>query len=566
MTTRLSRVGSQDTSWLVCSGCREIIYGKHWARNLHVCPECGNHQRLSAHERVDQLFDQDNVELLDLPIRSTDVLGFTDTKPYTTRLADARAATGLEESAVVARGTIQGHCVVATVMDFRFLGGSLGAAVGELITRAADIALERRVPLLLASASGGARMQEGAISLMQMAKTSQAMAQLDEAGLLTLSLITDPTYGGVAASFATLSDVIIAEPGARLGFAGPRVIEQTIHQTLPPGFQTAEFVLDHGHIDTVQPRETLRPTLARLLAVGAQRKAAGLTPASALTRPDEAGIITRDHQQLAETDAWQSVRSARALDRPTTLDYIHGVLGDFQELQGDRLAGDCPAIVGGTAQLDGMPLMVIGHQKGHTISELTARNYGMATPGGYRKAARLMRLAEKLSLPVITLIDTPGAHPGIESEKQGQAAAIAENLRLMASLQVPIITLVTGEGGSGGALALAVADEVLICSRGVYSVISPEGCATILWHDRNMAPTAAAALRVDARMLLRLGVVDSVVSEPDGGSQADHASAYERTRIALAEALGRLSGMDAAARVARRRARFRAFGTAAVTG
>jgi len=276
--------------------------------------------------------------------------------------------------------------------------------------------------------------------------------------------------------------------------------------------------------------------------------------------------VVRDHTQLPETDAWQNVQKARNLNRPTTVDYLSWAFDDFEELHGDRLGDDCVAIVGGMARLDGVPVMVIGHQKGRTFAELAARNYGMPIPSGYRKAARLMRTAAKLSLPVITLVDTPGAYPGIEAEERGQAVAIAENIRLMAGLPVPVVTLVTGEGGSGGALALAVADEVLICSHAVYSVISPEGCAAILWNDPAMAPTAAAALRIDARALLQLGIVDGVVLEPDGGSQADHLLAAQRVRTALVAALQRLSGMDGIELVARRRARFRSFGTSEVTG
>ena len=566
MTKALSRCVAEDTDWVVCPGCRGMIYSKRLARNLQVCPDCGGHHRLTAYERIEQLFDESHVELLDVPVRSSDVLGFTDTKPYPARLVAARTATGLTESVVLAYGTIDGNSVVAAVMDFRFLAGSLGAAVGELITRAAELALQERVPLLIVAASGGARMQEGALSLMQMAKTSQALGQLDEAGILTVSLITDPTYGGVAASFSTLCDVIIAEPRARLGFAGPRVIEQTIRQALPPGFQTAEFLLERGLIDIIRPRSALRTTLARLLSLDRSRPPAGVRRVTAQPAVDETDVVVRDHPQLPETDAWQNVQKARNLDRPTTLDYLRWAFEDFEELHGDRLGADCAAIVGGTARLDGAPVMVIGHQKGRTFAELAARNYGMPIPGGYRKAARLMRTAAKLSLPVITLVDTPGAYPGIEAEERGQAVAIAENIRLMAALPVPVITLVIGEGGSGGALALAVADEVLICSHAVYSVISPEGCAAILWNDPGMAPIAAAALRIDARALLHLGIVDGVVLEPEGGSQADHLLAAQRVRTALVAALQRLSGMDGAALVARRRARFRSFGTSEVTG
>ncbi|MDQ3403034.1 MAG: acetyl-CoA carboxylase, carboxyltransferase subunit beta [Actinomycetota bacterium] len=547
-----------DTKWVLCPGCQGPLYGRRLACNLLVCPDCGFHHRLTAHARIAQLFD-DGVELFDTDARSADILGFVDTKPYPDRLAAARAATGLDEAVVVAAGTIDGNPVVAAVMDFRFLGGSLGAVVGELITLAAEHALARRVPLLIVSASGGARMQEGAVSLMQMAKTSAALGQLDAEGILTISLVTDPTYGGVAASFATLCDVIVAEPGARLGFAGRRVIQQTIRQSLPDDFQTAEFLLEHGLIDLIRPRAGLRALLARLLVAG--------NPSS---RPhptvDDTAVVVRDHRELARVDSWQTVQRARDLDRPTTLDYLALTFEDFVELRGDRLGGDCSAIVGGIARLGDQPVVVIGHQKGRSVAELIARNYGMPIPAGYRKAARLMRLADKLGLPVITLVDTPGAYPGIEAEEQGQAVAIAENIRLMAGLRVPVVTVITGEGGSGGALALAVANEVLICSTGVYSVISPEGCAAILWNDQSRAADAAAALRVDAVNLLRLGIVDGVVLEPDGGSQADHVVAGQRLGIALAAALRRMSTTDAEALVAHRRARFRAFGTGEAVG
>jgi acyl-CoA carboxylase subunit beta len=566
MTKALSRCVAGDADWVVCPECRGMIYDKRLARNLQVCPDCGGHHRMTAYERIEQLFDESHVGLLDVPVRSIDVLGFTDSKPYPTRLAAARTATGLAESVVLASGTIDGNSVVAAVMDFRFMGGSLGAAVGELITRAAELALQERVPLLIVAASGGARMQEGAISLMQMAKTSQALGQLDEAGILTISLVTDPTYGGVAASFSTLCDVIITEPGARLGFAGPRVIEQTIRQTLPPGFQTAEFLLKRGLIDIIRPRGALRATLARLLSLGESSPPAGAQRLAAQHAVGDTDVVVRDYTQLPETDAWHNVQKARNLDRPTTLDYLSWAFDDFEELHGDRLGAECAAIVGGMARLDGVPVMVIGHQKGRTLAELASRNYGMPIPGGYRKAARLMRMAAKLSLPVITLVDTPGAYPGIEAEEQGQAVAVAENIRLMAALPVPVISLVTGEGGSGGALALAVANEVLICSHAVYSVISPEGCAAILWDDPRMAPSAAAALRLDARALLHLGIVDGVVLVPEGGSQADPLLEAQRVRSALVAALQRLSGMDGATLVARRRARFRSFGTSAVSG
>ncbi|MDH6117694.1 acetyl-CoA carboxylase, carboxyltransferase subunit beta [Kitasatospora sp. GAS204B] len=541
--------------WIRCEGCVTLIYGKRFSRALQVCPDCGSHARLTAQQRLDQLLDPGSAQPLDHVECVSDPLGFVDTRPYPERLSDAQAATGLREAVLCVQGTIEGRPVVAAAMDFRFLGGSLGCGVGALITEAARTSLRRRIPLLLITASGGARMQEGVLSLMQMAKTSQALAELDEAGILVLSLITDPTYGGVAASYATLADVIIAEPGARLGFAGPRVIEQTIGESLPPGFQTAEFLLDHGLVDDVVPRAALRATLAQLLGLHAPA-AEGAAPAG-----QDGGRILRRAEELPQTDAWTAVRLARHPERPTTLDYATHLLDGFHQLHGDRIAEDCAAVVGGPGRLNGRPIMLIGHQKGGSdLLERQRRKFGMPSPSGYRKAARLMRMAAKLGLPVVTLIDTPGANPGPDAERGGQAVAIAENLRLMSRLPVPIVAVVTGEGGSGGALALAVADRVLICANGIYSVISPEGCAAILWKDAQAAPTAAAALRVDARDLLRLGIVDGVVPEPPEGAHTDHSQAAALLGAAVTAALQELESWEPQRLLRERGGRFHRFG------
>jgi acetyl-CoA carboxylase carboxyl transferase subunit beta len=524
-----------------------MVYRKRMDRGAGVCPECGHHTPLTAPQRIAHLLDDGSAEAIDVAVPDADPLGFVDSRPYPERLREARRRTGLAEGVLCARGRIEGRPVVVAAMDFRFLGGSLGAAVGEAITRACEVALAERIPLLLVSASGGARMQEGVVALMQMAKTSQELRRLDEAGVLTISLVTDPTFGGVAASFATLCDVIVAEPGARLGFAGPRVIAQTIGETLPAGFQTAEYLLEHGIVDLIAPRAELRSVLGRLLRVAGP----GAAP-----QPGEP-VLVRDAEALPERHPWEAVREARRLGRPTTLDYAGLVLDEFTELHGDRMAADCPAMVCGLGMLGGTPVALAGTQKGRTAAELARRNFGMPTPAGYRKAARVMRLAAKLGLPLVTLVDTAGAFPGVAAEEQGQAVAIAENLRLLSGLPVPVVAVVTGEGGSGGALALAVADVVLMCSDAVYSVITPEGCASILWKDAAAAPRAAEALRVDARSLLRLGIVEAVLPAVEHG---DHQGAADVLGAALREVLSPLVAIPAAERTVLRHARFRAFG------
>ncbi|WP_368666379.1 acetyl-CoA carboxylase carboxyltransferase subunit alpha [Micromonospora sp. BL4] len=269
-----------------------------------------------------------------------------------------------------------------------------------------------------------------------------------------------------------------------------------------------------------------------------------------------------DRPGPATRDAWDTVRTARHPGRPTTLDYLDSVFDGFVELHGDRLGGDCPAVVGGVARLDGRHVMVIGHQKGHTTAELVARNFGMASPAGHRKALRLMRLAARLGLPVVTLVDTPGADPGVSAEEQGQAAAIAENILTLTVLPTPVLSVITGEGGSGGALALAVADRVLMLEHAVYSVISPEGCAAILWPDRSAAPQAARALRLTAPDLCRLGVVDEIVPEPATAAHDDPAETARRLRAALLANLLPLLDVPPAMLVRLRRQRFRRFGAA----
>jgi acetyl-CoA carboxylase carboxyl transferase subunit beta len=540
--------------WTKCTRCGAFVYYKRLRRNLNVCPECSHHFRLSARERLAQLLDEDTVEAVNTTIPPMDVLRFVDLKPYAGRLADAQRQTGNAEAALYGTASIGGQPVVVAVSDFAFMGGSMGSAVGEAITRAAELALATRTPLLVVSASGGARMQEGCVSLMQMAKTSQAIARLHEEGVLFISLLADPTYGGVTASYATLGDLLISEPGAFIGFAGRRVIEQTIRQKLPETFQTAEFLLEHGMLDLVEPRENLRHVLRKILAFHQRSDTPGWPAATG--QPPVA-----DPDLLPVRDAWQTVELARNLDRPNTLEYIGYVFDDFVELHGDRLFRDDAAIVGGLARLGGQTVMVIGHQKGHTTAEMVARNFGMANPEGYRKALRLMQYAAKFGMPIVTLVDTPGAYPGLGAEERGQSIAIARNIMEMARLPVPIVTIVTGEGGSGGALGLAMADRVLMMENAYYSAITPEGCSVILWKSAAEAPKAAVALHVTARDLLRLAIVDAVVPEPEGGAHTDPPTAAAHLKAAIVASLRELLPCSTEALLEARYARFRRFGT-----
>ena len=547
---------SQDVQWTKCPSCDAFVYHKRLKRNLGVCPECNYHFRLGMRERLAQLLDEGSFEDLAGDIEPVDPLAFADSKPYAQRLEEAQQKTGSREGAVYGIAAIGGNPLVVCSMNFAFIGGSMGGGVGEAITRAAELALERRIPLLVIAASGGARMQEGCVSLMQLAKTSQAVARLHEEGVLFISLLTDPTYGGVSASFATLGDLLISEPGSYIGFAGPKVIEQTIRQKLPEGFQTAGFLMDHGQLDLVEPRENLRNSLRKILdlhAAAGERDglptAYGKVP---ITRPDELPI----------RDPWDIVQLARHIERPNALEYISHVFDDFQEFAGDRLFDEDAAIVGGIAKLGDVSVMVLGHQKGHTTQEMMERNFGMPNPEGYRKGLRLMRYAAKFGMPIVTLVDTPGAYPGLGAEERGQSIAIAQSIMEMSRFPVPIVTVVTGEGGSGGALALAVGDRVLMMENSYYSVISPEGCSTILFKDAAQAPRAAAALRVTGPDLLRLKIMDAVVPEPEGGSHTDPLDAAQNLKTAIVTCFNELFGLGPEELVAQRYKRFRMFGSA----
>jgi acetyl-CoA carboxylase carboxyl transferase subunit beta len=544
-----------ENRWAKCPLCGAFIYHKRLAKNLKVCPECTHHFRLSAQERISFLLDAGSFQELDGDLTPGDPLGFSDSQPYTARIAENRRKSGVLEAASYGTGTIGGHPVVMCALDFTFLGGSMGSVVGEKVTRALELGARTRTPVIVCSSSGGARMQEGTLSLMQMAKTSAAVALLAEAGVPYFSLLADPTYGGVSASFATLGDLIICEPKVKVGFAGPQVIEQTIRQKLPEGFQTAEFLMEKGQIDLIVPRAELPNTFKKLLAFHERRPVETRTAAPA-PAPAPAG-------QAAGTgarSAWESVQLARHQDRPNLREYVDLVFDGFTELHGDRCFRDDLAIVGGLATLAGRSVMLVGHQKGRGTRENIERNFGMPHPEGYRKALRLMQYAGRLGLPLVTLIDTPGAYPGIQAEERNQSEAIARNLLVMSRLPIPIVCTIIGEGGSGGALALGVGDRVLMLENAIYSVISPEGCATILFKDAASAPRAAEASRLTAGELRRLGVADELVPEPAGGAQADPAATAAALKEALVRHLDALCARPVRELVEARYARFRAFG------
>ena len=545
------KVRDEKELWAICPKCKAHVDQAEWAASPPLCPRCGAPRRIGCRQRVAEIADAGTFSEINASVTVSDPLGFVSAGVrYADKAAETKAKTGLDEAILTGTAEIEGHPVVLGVMDFAFFGGSLGSGTGERIVLAAEEAVRLGRPLILFCASGGARMHEGIVSLMQMARTTAAIARLHEAGLPYVAVLTDPTTGGVSASFATVGDLVVAEPQALIGFAGRRVIENTIKQKLPDDFQTAEYLLAHGFLDAIVPRAGLRDWLAKALSYFRPAQTPEATPPPAKARKGRG----------RQPSAWETVQLARDKDRPTIRDYIELACDDFQELHGDRLCGDDHALIGGFATIAGIRVVLLGHRKGRTTEENLAANFGMANPEGYRKALRLMRLAEFFHLPVVSFVDTPGAYPGLEAEARGQAEAIARNLSVMARLKTPFVAVVTGEGGSGGAIGVAVGDRVMMLQNAVYSVISPEGCASILWRDGHKAPEAAEALKITSDSLLALGVVDGVIPEPPGGAQTDKAATAANVRAAVAAALRELIGVPVDELVSKRYEKLMAIG------
>ena len=498
-----------------CNQCGKAIIAEDAEQGYYICPKCGGYFHVPAYRRLDMILDEGSFQEWNETMPEQNPMEY---RGYPEKLAAMKARTGLDEAVVTGKGSIHGTETVIGVCDGRFLMASMGENVGEKIACAVERATEEQLPVILFCCSGGARMQEGITSLMQMAKTSAALKRHSDAGLLYISVLTDPTTGGVTASFAMLGDIILAEPGALIGFAGPRVIEQTIRQKLPKGFQRAEFLLEHGFLDAIVERSRMRKVLGNLLQMHGKAAWEEQSQEAAELKSSE-DRTERSHVSVQMKEAWDRVLLSRKKDRPVGSDYIQALFTNFQEFHGDRLYGDDSAIIGGIASFGDRAVTVIAQEKGSSTRENIQRNFAMPKPDGYRKALRLMKQAEKFHRPVICFVDTPGAFCGIEAEERGQGEAIARNIYEMSALKVPILTVIIGEGGSGGALALATSDEVWMLENAIYSILSPEGFASILWKDSTKAKEAAKVMKLTSDCLKEQGIVDNVISEPEGFSR-----------------------------------------------
>ncbi len=558
--------------WRKCNKCGQPIYVEDVTDNYYVCPKCGGYFRIHAYRRIEMLVDKGTFEEWNQEMEFSNPLDFPG---YEKKVQAAREKTGLNEAIVTGKGSIEGYPAVIGVCDARFLMSSMGHVVGEKITDAVERATREQLPVIIFAASGGARMQEGIVSLMQMAKTSAALKRHHEAGQLFISVLTDPTTGGVTASFAMLGDIIIAEPKALIGFAGPRVIEQTIGQKLPEGFQRAEFLLEHGFVDMIVERKDQKAVISRILRMHdqkngffgdgvkkvreAQLQAASnqITVGNVQEKESEARKKGKAGGTVFVKSAWDTVLLSRKSDRPTAMDYIERLFDDFTELHGDRYFKDDGAIAGGIAMFHGMPVTVIGQAKGKNTKENIKRNFGMPSPDGYRKALRLMKQAEIFGRPVICFVDTPGAFCGLEAEERGQGEAIARNLLEMSSLKVPVLSIVIGEGGSGGALAMAVANEVWMMEHAIYSILSPEGFSSILWKDSKKAPEAAKVMKITAADLYQMGLIERVVPEKETLTEETLPEVIKYMDEAMEEFFQSLEGISGSELAERRYERFR---------
>lgn len=662
-----------NIEWRTCPHCGLTYDMADVVSNGWKCPTCGKLYRLTSDERIEITFDKGSFQEWDAHVEESDPLGYPN---YDAVLKRAHDRSGYDEAVRCGVGRIKGIEVACAIMESTFIMGSMGSVVGEKITRMIERATEQKLPVLVFCASGGARMQEGLASLMQMAKTSAAIEAHDRAGLLYISVITDPCTGGVTASFATLGDIILAEPNALIGFAGRRVIQDTIKQALPDDFQTAEFALQHGLIDAIVEREELRNVLSQILAmhVEAESDAAvcqgqvepvaadvpdrsinsdgELVVTASRTEVDDAGetdesgnaakagdgdgpdpsdaadsgnpqdgsqdkgiparlkSLREGISSLAElvgktareqttnaglwwalrnqgvadapymkpataqkmgsgkssgddgsspNRAWESVQLARNAHRPTSLFYIASLVDDFIEFHGDRAYADDGAIVGGIGKINGRPVTIIAEEKGSDLKARIARNFGCPLPEGYRKAQRLMKQADKFGRPIVCFVDTQGAFCGKEAEERGMGNAIAESLALMAGLKVPVVSVVIGEGGSGGALALAVSNRVAMQENAVYSILSPEGFASILWKDGSRAAEAASVMKMSASDAFDMGMIEDVIPEGQAPAHENPDQAAAAVWLYITNALDELSDIPPDELRKQRYDRFRAF-------
>ena len=518
-------------------------------RRLRVCSACGHHFTISARRRIASIADDGSFKETSKWIQSLDPLEFSPRISYRVRLLQDQTRTGLSEAAVTGTCSIGGTPVVIIVLDSSFLGGSMGVVVGEKVTLALELAARKKMPCVAMVTSGGARIQEGVLSLMQMAKTTLAARALRDKGQPFIVLLSNPSTGQVLGSFASMADIIFAEPGAHMGFA-PLGDLREVEGDLVDTEHVAEAYLERGHIDAIIQREQIKYELASILDL--------LSPEFRLTssrrfKADRLGIRPRE--------AWEIVKLARRPDRPRARFYIDNVFANFFELHGDRVYSDDASVIIGLARLGGQSIVIVAQQKPpEDESETGTFRPGAITPGGFRKASRGVILAETFNLPVITFVDTPGPRLGTDMEHRGLASAISQMIDQMGRARVPTLSVLIGEGGSEAALAFGLADRVLMLENAIYTPIAPERGAQSEMGDREKASDVARALKLTSLDCVDMDTVDGIVPEPVQGAHSSPNEAARLLKRSLMRELSDLTNTNTNTLIRRRRKRFRNVG------
>ncbi|MAF39657.1 MAG: acetyl-CoA carboxylase carboxyl transferase subunit beta [Chloroflexi bacterium] len=547
-----NRDGKTDRTYLSvvhdrCLFCEEPISDSPSYLIYRVCPFCRFHYNVTARQRVELLADKGTFKESYKYVSSMDPLSFSRRSRYRKFLAQDQSRTGLTEAAVTGRCRIGDIETVMIVLDFGFMGGTMGSVVGEKVSMAFENAARRGIPAVAVVSGGGARIQEGVLSLMQMAKTVTAANRLRDEEVPFIVVLANPSTGQAYASFANLADVILAEPGSLIGLSPLRTLQEMSKMPLPLDAHTAEAHVGHGLLDNVVDRENLQPRIASLLQILTAHKQGS---------SNHKNLLKAEPVESDEVEPWEAVTAARNSERPQANIYFRSMLDPFIELRGDRLNSDDRSIVAGLGFMDGQPVAVIGQQR----RPLVEGDRYHVFPDGLRKAQRVIDLASRFKLPLVTLIDTQGADPGLEAEEQGIGNAIAKTLSSMLTVSTPMVSVVIGESGSEGALALSLSDRILIQQYAVYSPMSVNHSLGAAHHDHMLDREAAEALMLTAHDCLELGIADEIVPEPEGGSHVDPREASASLQTAILTNIVQLSKMSQGKLLKKRYRKFRRMG------
>lgn len=513
-----------------------------------ICPICNFHFSISARTRIEQLADPESFLEMNQSVISLDPIKFASRNSYKDDITSNQTRTGLTEAAVTGKCSINGSPLMLIILDFGFMGGSMGSVVGEKISLAFEEATKQNLPVISIITSGGTRIQEGMISLMQMSKTAISANLHNKKGLPFITILANPSTGQAYGSFANLADIILAEPGAMLGFSPLGIIQQHSTIKLSPTAHTSESHLKHGLLDAIVNRNKLREISGILLDL--------LGPNYQIIKTN----ITRERKfSHSSTQAWSAVQIARHENRPTSKDYISKLFMSFVELHGDRIQEDDNSIIAGFGRIDGQTVAVIAQESGR--GENTQAHFkGRTSPAGFRKAQRLMKLASKFNTPLITLVDTPGPRLSTEAEENGLGNILASTIQLISEIEVPTLSIIIGEGGSAAALSLSVTDRVLMMEHAIYTALSPEEAAELLFQDKQKAKDVVESLKLTSKDCKSLGIADTIIPEPRKGAHTDHNEAARELRRFILEELTSLHRSSPRRLVRQRTKRFRNVG------